>query len=393
MTSRTITDYFSIGKHITAAILLRLAEHGKLDLDAPARRYLPDADFEHADVTVRQLLTHTSGLWEIEKNENELPARYAKPPPEGAVLDWANQGERLASPGETWMYSNGGYLFAGKVAERLSGKSLEELLVEDLASPLGLEAFAGCKDLDTVLASGYTYENGEVRLIPEVDAGWWGGAGNVCGTAGDLMGWWLALRSGRVLSTSSMEQMFSPTRLHRKDSQADFGYGLGIRIGEFWGNTKIGHTGSGSGGTAVLAEYPESELAILVIVNTAGNEVPSAADIEAEIAAALLDVDTSMTERSPIPDGVLSSAPGKYRSPDQEFCVSARGMELWRSVDGSDAEPLHHMGGGQFVSMHGGFGLSVEYFLGTESGRAQWFGYKYNGFPQDLAVRVGDECD
>lgn len=392
MTSRSMHDYFSIGKHMTAAILLRLAERGKVDLDIPATLYLPEADFEEADVTVRQLLTHTSGLWEAEKDENDLPSRYADPPPEGAVLDWANQGERLAGPGETWMYSNGGYMFAGKVAERVSGKALEELLVEELASPLGLEGFAGCKDLDAVLASEYTYTDGEVRPIADVDAGWWGGSGNACGTAGDLMRWWLALRSGRVLSALSLEQMFSPTRLRREAVQADFGYGLGIRVGEFWGNTKVGHTGSGSGGTAVLAEYPESELAIVVIVNTAGDEVASAADIEAEIAATLLELDTSMPERRPIPDDVLTSAPGKYRSPYQEFCVSARGAELWRSIDDSDPEHLYHVGGGQFVSVHGDSGLSVEYFLGTETGRAHWFGYDYNGFPQDLAIRTDDEC-
>lgn len=393
MTDRTVMDYFSIGKHITAALLLRLAERDQLELDSPAKLYLPEADFEGADVTVRQLLSHTSGLWEKEKDENELPERFGEPPPEGAILEWANQGERLANPEETWMYSNGGYLFAGEIAERLTGETLENLLVEELGSPLGLEKFGGCADLDAELASGYSYESGEARLIANVDAKWWGGAGSVCGTAGDLMRWWLALRAGRVLDKVSMEQMFSPTRLRRKNSQADFGYGLGIRIGEFWGNTKIGHTGSGSGGTSVLAEYPESGLTILVIVNTAGGGVPSAADIEGEIAAALLDVDTSTIERIPIPDDVLTSAPGKYRSADEDFCVRARGAELWRSIGESDAERLHHMGGGQFVSFHGGFSSSVEYFLRTDSAKAQWFGYDYNGLPQDLAIRIGDKCD
>ncbi len=392
MTDRSVVDYFSIGKHITAVILLRLAERGELDLDSPAKRYLPEADFEGADVTVRHLLSHTSGLWEEEKDENELPPGFAEPPPDGAVLDWANQGERLASPGETWMYSNGGYLFAGKIAEHLTGETLESLVAEEFAVPLELEAFGGCVDLDDELVPGYSSVAGEVRPIADVDAGWWGGSGNVCGTAGDLMRWWLALRSGRVLPSVSADQLFRPARLHRGNSRADFGYGLGIRIGDFRGSTKIGHTGSGSGGTAVLAEYPDARLAIVTIVNTAGDDVRSASDVEAEIAARLLGADTWSTENIPIPADLLSAAPGHYRSPLYEFCVTAAGKELWRSVGDADAERLHHTGNGKFVSLHGKYGVSVEYFLGTESGEAQWFGYDDNGFPQDLAIRIGDDC-
>jgi CubicO group peptidase (beta-lactamase class C family) len=392
MTDSSVVDYFSIGKHITAAILLRLAERGDLHLDSPANLYLPEADFEGADVTVRQLLSHTSGLWEDEKDEDELPSSFGEPPPEGGILEWANQGKRFARPGETWMYSNGGYLFAGEIAEHLSGETLENLIETELAAPLGLEFFGGCANLETLLASGYSYENGEARLIADIDARWWGGSGNVCGTAGDLMRWWLALRSGRVIGAASGEQMFSPIRLHRRNSQAEFGYGLGIRIGNLWGHVKIGHTGSGSGGTAVLAEYPDESLVILTIVNTAGDGVRNAAEVEAEIAARLLGADTSTAERVPIHRDLLTAAPGHYRSPAYEFCISARGTELWRSVGTVDAEQMRHSGNGKFTSSNGKYGVSVEYFLGTESGKAQWFGYDYNGFPQDLAVRVGDEC-
>lgn len=392
-TSSTHFDYFSIGKHITAAILLRLAERAVLNLDAPAERYLPEGDFEGAEVTVRQLLSHTSGLWEAEKDENDLPASFAAPPTKGAILAWANQGERLAPPGEHWMYSNGGYLFAGEIAERISGKSFEELVADELAVPLGLAHFGHCKTMETRLAKGYAVETGEARPIAYVDAGWWGGSGSVCGTAGDLMRWWLALRSGAVLSTSYLAQMFEPSQLRRGHNHANFGYGLGVRLGQFWGHTKIGHTGSGSGGTSVLAEYPDAGLAIVVVVNTAGDDVLRAADIEAAIAGELLNADVSAVTANPTPSGLLASAPGRYRSPWDEFCVTARGKDLWRSIDGNDAEQLHHSANGRFISVRKDFGMSTEYFLGSQSGKAQWFGYDDNGFPQDLAIRIADTCD
>jgi len=388
----TVLDYYSLGKHITAAILLRLAEQGEFDLDLPASRYLPEADFKGADVTVRQLLSHTSGLWEEEKDENELPAEFGEPPPEGAILEWANQSERLTNPGEAWMYSNGGYLFAGEIAERLTGETLENLIVNELASPLGLSSLAGCADMASNRVPGYFYEAGEVHPIAHVDPEWWGGSGTVCGTGGDLMRWWLALRSGRVLSADSLDQMFRPSRLRRNGSAALFGYGLGIRMGEFWGHSKIGHTGSGSGGTAILAEYSAASLVVLTIVNTAGDGVLDASDIEAEISSALLGTrDKTYGDTNALGD-LARAAPGLYRSPLGEICIREEGSELVRSIESSEPEYMRHVGDGRFVTAFGGGSVGVEYFLGTESGPAQWFGFDYNGFPQDLAWRIGDEC-
>src|SRR5690606_15157324 len=226
MTHEAVLDYFSIGKHVTAAILLRLAERGELDLDAPARLYLPEADFEGYDVTARQLLSHTSGLWEPELDENELPASFRDPPPEGAILAWANQGERVAVPGETWMYSGGGFLFAGEIAERLTGRTFEQLIDEELARPLALQDFRGCAEVEEYRVRGGLRESGEPGRIADDDPEWFGGAGTVGGTAGDLMRWWVALRSGRVVNANSLSQMFSPTLLRRNGTEAEFGYGL-----------------------------------------------------------------------------------------------------------------------------------------------------------------------
>lgn len=392
MTGKAVLDYFSIGKHATAAILLRLAERGDLNLDASAKLYLPDADFEGYDVTTRQLLSHTSGLWEAERDENELPASYRDPPPDGAILAWANQGERLAAPGETWMYSGGGYLFAGEVAERVTGRTFEQLVAEELAGPLGLQSFRGCAEVNRDRAPAYFVEAGETQRIAEVDPEWFGGAGTVCGTAGDLMRWWLALRSGKVVDASSLDQIFSPTRLRRNGIEADFGYGLGVRLGEYAGYRKIGHTGSGSGGTSVLAEYPDAGLVILVITNTAGDGVRNAYELEGEIASMLLGAGTATVADAQLPEDLLRAAPGLYRSPLGRLCVSARGAELWRSVDNAAPQRLRHVGEGQFVAADDTHLTGVEYFLGIGSGGAQWFAYDRHGFPDDVAVRVDDDC-
>jgi CubicO group peptidase (beta-lactamase class C family) len=390
MSANAVLDYFSIGKSVTAAILLLAAERGALSLDASARSYLPEADFEGVDVTTRQLLSHTSGLWEAEHDENELPAHFRAPPPEGGILAWANQGVRLAAPQSTWMYSNGGFLFAGEIAERVSGRTLEQLIDEEMASPLGLENFAGCTRMADRRAPAYFLEAGEVRRIADVDPEWFGGAGTVCGTAGDLMRWWLALRAGRVVGASSLAEMFRPSPLERNGATAAFGYGLGVRLGQYQGGHKIGHTGSGSGGTAVLADYPEADLVILVLTNTAGEDVRDARAIEIEIASSVLGRNEREGD-SPLSAALLRGAPGLYRSPAGLFCVVAQDGGLWRSFGHDQPEQLRHRGEGRFVG-EGEAEEGVEYFLGVEDAGAQWFAYDAYGFPDDLAVRIGDSC-
>lgn len=290
------------------------------------------------------------------------------------------------------MYSGGGFLFAGEIAERLTGRTFEQLIDEELARPLALQDFRGCAEVQDYRERGWFLESGKTRRIAEVDPEWFGGAGTVCGTAGDLMRWWLALRSGRVVNANSLSQMFSPTLLRRNGTEAEFGYGLGIRMGEYRGYRKIGHTGSGSGGTSVIAEYPEAGLAILVITNTAGDRVRNAQELEAEIASSLLGANKGTVADAPIPGDLLRAAPGLYRSPLGRLCVSARGAELWRSLDDAAPVRLRHVGAGRFIAADDAQGAGVEYFLGIGSGKAQWFAYDRYGFPDDLAVRVDDDC-
>ena len=169
-------------------------------------------------------------------------------------------------------------------------------------------------------------------------------------------------------------------------------FGHGVRLGEYAGYRKIGHTGSGSGGTSVLAEYPDAGLVILVITNTAGDGVRSAYELEAEIASTLLGADTGSLAAARIPGDLLRAAPGLYGSPLGRLCVSARGAELWRSFGNTAPERLRHLGAGRFVSADEAHDAGVEYFLGIESGSAQWFAYDRYGFPDDVAVRVDDHC-
>ena len=390
MPADAVLDYFSVGKHMTAAILLRMAERDQLDLDAPANGLLAGADFAGATVTPRQLLSHSAGLADPVIDDVDPPEYLLASPPPGGMIKLANQAKRIAAPGETWWYSNDGYVLASLVAESAAGQSLATLIADELAAPLALRHFAHCAAVRDVLAPAYTRIDGRPRTFPMIDPTWFGGSGAVCGSARDLVTWWLALRGGRVLSAASLEAMSTPVSLRRNGDTATFGYGLGLRMGSFGGYRKIGHTGSASGGTSVLAEYPEANLVIAVITNTAGKGATDARKIEAELATALLGIERRGDPATPPPQ-VLDAAPGLYRSVFADaLCVTRDGNALERSIDGERAETLRHIGAGRFST--DGDEIAVEYFPGADDGRAEWFALDYYGFPEDLGMRVAASC-
>ncbi|MGH8249177.1 MAG: serine hydrolase domain-containing protein [Steroidobacteraceae bacterium] len=379
-------DYFSVGKHVTTALVLRLVERDLLDLDSPAGKYLPGLDPDYGNATLRQLLSHTSGMTSPEIDERDPAAELLVVPTRESLLDWLAMSERVAPPGETWLYCSDAFVVAATIAEQLTGASYRELVRREVAEPLGLGDFGF--EL-TPSAQGYFVEQDTPAPIKAVPYEWFSGAGSIRGTTVDLARWWMALRSGKVIGEQSSVAITTPTRLASKGKTAEFGYGLGIRLGSLAGHRMIGHTGDAAGGTAVLAEYPDDDLLIVVATNTRGKGVPWAIGIQAEIARTLLGIEIGKPLDQPTPKALLADAPGFYVSPEGSFCVSARDDSLFVAYDDESPVRLLHQGNG--VLMPVGHPAAEEYFLGGP-GPTPWFAYRYHGFPMDLAVRTADAC-
>ncbi len=379
-------DYFSVGKHVTTALVLRLVERGLLDLDAPPRKYLPALDADYDNTTLRQLLSHTSGMASPEIDERDPAAEHLVVPTRESLLGLIAIGERVAPPGETWLYCSDGFVIAATIAEQVTGTSYRELVRREFAEPLGLRDFGF--EL-TPSAQGYFVEQDKPAPIKAVPYEWFHGAGSIRGTTIDLARWWLALRSGKVLSERSSGAMTTPVRLASKGKTAEFGYGLGIRIGSLAGHRMIGHTGDAAGGSAVLVDYPDDGLLIVVATNTRGQDVPFAIAMQAEIARALLGIETGKPLDGPTPKALLADAPGFYVSPEGSLCVSARKGSLFVSFNEASPVRLLHQGDGIFEPV--GNRAAEEYFLGGP-GNTPWFAYRYHGFPMDLATRTADAC-
>lgn len=271
-TAETSYPIASVSKHFTAALVLRLADQGKLGLDDPLSRFFPAARPKIGALTMRHLLDHTSGL------------TRGGPAPRAAAQKVIARGGTARGQGEVWDYSNYNYSLLGLVIERASGRDYAAYVHDELAAPLGLTGTGYCEDGTAVPGRGRDYLSGR-RAVTRTS--YWMeprffAAGGLCSTVLDLVRWEQALEEGRVLSPATLSVMRTPVRLPG-GIEAD--YGLGTRMGATLGHRKVGHTGGGQGNKAVLARYPGESVTIAVLLNTERENAPvTATGIEERIA-------------------------------------------------------------------------------------------------------------
>jgi CubicO group peptidase (beta-lactamase class C family) len=245
----------SVSKHFTAALVLRLADQGRLSLDDPLGRFFPDARPQIGVLTLRNLLDHTSGL----TRGGTAPRTAAE-----SVL---RRGGTARPPGAIWDYSNYNFSLLGLAIEEVTGRDYASLVRDELATPLGLTGTGYCEDGTGVPGRARDYLSSGRRLSP---TDYWSGGrffagGGLCSTVLDLVAFERALEDGRVVSQGLLRAMRAPTPM---PGGIAAGYGLGTRLGETAGRAKIGHTGGGQGNKAVLARYPAEDLTIAVLFNT-----------------------------------------------------------------------------------------------------------------------------
>jgi CubicO group peptidase (beta-lactamase class C family) len=255
----------SVSKQFTATAILLLAEEGKLSLDDRVARFLPDLT-RAADVTVRQLLSHTSGYQDYWP-QDYVPPFMLQPTTAEAILDrWARRPLDF-EPGAEYQYSNTGYVIAGLVVEKASGETLLAFLRRRVFEPLGMQ---GVVDVDRERlaetdATGYLrYALGPPRPAPKEGPGWLFAAGELAMTAGDLARWNVGMIERKLLKPASYREMQSAVRLN--DGLA-VDYGLGVDVRSVDGRRVIAHGGEVSGFTAENRVYPDDRAAITVLAN------------------------------------------------------------------------------------------------------------------------------
>ncbi|HET9742871.1 MAG TPA: serine hydrolase domain-containing protein [Terriglobales bacterium] len=255
----------SISKQFTAAALLMLQQEGKLSIDDPVGKYMPDLTRAN-EVTIRELLSHTSGYQDYYP-QDYVPEFMQHPTTTAHILDtWAKRPLDF-DPGTKWQYSNTNYVIAGAIAEKVSGEPIFQLLNRRIFQPLGMKSVFDIDHNQPAAADAlgyFSYGDGPNRVQPKEGDGWLFAAGELDMTASDLMKWDIAMMNESLLQPASYKQMETVVLLKNGEST---GYGLGVDIGSWEGHRAINHSGEVSGYTAMNAVLPDDHLAVAVQTN------------------------------------------------------------------------------------------------------------------------------
>jgi CubicO group peptidase (beta-lactamase class C family) len=251
----------SVTKQFTAAAVLLLAEDGRLGLDDPVRRWLPSLPPEADAVTIRHLLTHTSGLVDYE----DLMALDATAQVHDADALALLEGERRLyfPPGSAWRYSNSGYALLALVVERASGRSFADFLHERIFAPLGMSGTVAHRDgFDTVSHRAYGYSGGPGawRRTDQSPTSAVLGDGGIYSSIEDLAKWDAALYDDRLLSGASRALAFAPAT-RSDDPAVQYGFGWRITGDSLW------HSGETIGFRNVIVRFPGRRLTVALLTN------------------------------------------------------------------------------------------------------------------------------
>jgi D-alanyl-D-alanine carboxypeptidase len=277
----------SVSKEFTAAAVLLLAEQGKLSLDDPIAKWFPELRTAGA-VTLRQLLTHTSGIRDYWPQDFLTP-EMTRPTTPAAIIDEWVQRPLDFEPGTDWQYSNTGYVLAGAVVEKVSGQPLFEFLSRYVFGPLHMTQVAEYSPTGAAArftagdAAGYTrYGLGPVVPAPKEAPGWLFGAASLAMRPSDLALWDLSLIDRSLLKAESYKWEFEPAVL-KSGRIPD--YALGLEVESVQGRLRIGHAGGGSGFLADNRIWPRERTAIVVLTN---NDWADPSDLTGRIAFVVL---------------------------------------------------------------------------------------------------------
>lgn len=255
----------SISKQFTAAAVLLLAQEGKLTLDDPVSKYLPELT-RAKEVTIRMLLSHTSGYQDYWPEDYVMTSMMV-PTTAQHILDvWAKRPLDF-DPGTQWQYSNTNFVIAGRIVEQVSGTPLIDLLKKRIFLPLGMDNVydTDASKLPATDPTGYErHALGPQRPSPQEGTGWMFAAGELAMPAHDLALWDISVINRSLLSPASYAQMFKPVLLK---SGANSSYGLGVFLGKRDGHAYIEHSGEVSGFVSENLVFPDERAAIIVLTN------------------------------------------------------------------------------------------------------------------------------
>lgn len=270
----------SVGKQFTATAVMMLVEEGKLGLDDKITKYFPEAPAAWKAVTVRHLLTHTSGITDYGGEESTMGKgviNFRQDYTEDDLVPIFSAMPMDFQPGEKWKYSNTGYVILGVLIHRVTGKFYGDFLQERIFHPLGMTSTRIISEVDIIpgRTTGYRLLKGELKnqewVSPSLNTT---ADGALYTNVYDLAKWDAALYTEKLLKKASFDQMWTPVKLN---NGTNYNYGFGWGVQEANGHRLLAHDGAWQGFTMNISRYVDDRLTIVVFTNLDENNSRPAA--------------------------------------------------------------------------------------------------------------------
>lgn len=322
ITADTVFDSASLSKQFTAFAILLLEKQGVLARTDSVRKFVPELGAYAQDVTVGDLMHHTSGLRDAlsiaQISERPGPGGWQAMSDDEMVALLARQKGGETPPGTEQMYSNSGYRLLAIVAQRASGRSLPAILSEAVFKPLGMTAtFIGEAEPERTKqqATSYRVAGGSFESLPSSMQSWVG-AGGIRTTANDFARWMENFWTGRAGGKDVMSRMGDIPELR---NHAPVDYAAGLTVARYRGLSRLEHGGSVDGFRNKMAVYPARKFAAVVLCNRTDAattpRIDAVSDVYLDRVARTPKALTSEMQKAAAPDNVeIAQAPtGLYR--------------------------------------------------------------------------------
>lgn len=262
----------SISKQFTAHAILLLQQRGKLSIDDPVAKYFPN--FTRAnEVTLRNLMTMTSGYSDFAPQDYIIPAWRNNIDPLENVTTWATKPLDFA-PGTDWQYSNTNYVILGLIVQKVTGEPLMQFIRENVLDPLNLQGvFNTYTQREKLQVTGYVSNAlAPVRVLPLEGNGWYFGDGDLAMPASTLAQWDIGIIEQKLLSPASYKLFETPFILANGD---DTHYGLGTYVRNRNGHRELEHSGEVGGYVSENIVFPDDGIAVVVLTNQVASDAAS----------------------------------------------------------------------------------------------------------------------
>ena len=324
----------SVTKQFTAAAILLLEERGKLMLDDPIGKHIPDAPAAWSKITIFHLLTHTSGIPNFTSLPDYRSLKVQETPVAKTIATVRDKPLEFA-PGERMSYSNSGYLVLGYVIERVTGGSYEKFLTDNIFTPLLMKDSGYDSNIRIIQrrAAGYMpsasgpVNAGYVHMsIPHA-------AGALYSTTEDLLRWEQGLFGGQLISPASLAKMTTPFK-------GD--YALGVSVLTANGRKVVQHGGGIDGFNTYLAYYPDTKTTVAVLANINGEAPTQMAAKLADVAHGVVVTLTSQRKEISLPVATLAKYVGTYEvAPGVNMMMRLVGDQLTTQLTGQGQIPVY----------------------------------------------------